>query len=122
VGAIPGGEMPTISFAGTTVECPVGANLRMVMIRARLPLYNSAARALNCRGRGTCGTCAVRIDGSVSEPTPAELRRLAFAPHKPEAGLRLACQCNVLGDLVVTKYAGLWGQRTEPGDGDRPGS
>ena len=44
--------MPTIPFEGRTIECPAGANLRMVMIRARLPLYNRAARALNCRGRG----------------------------------------------------------------------
>jgi ferredoxin len=105
--------MPTILFQEKTIECPLGANLRMVMIRARLPLYNSAARALNCRGRGTCGTCAVRVEGNVSEPTREELRRLAFAPHKPDSGLRLACQCTVLGDLKITKHEGLWGQRPE---------
>ena len=105
--------MPTVRFAGQTVECPNGANLRMVLIRARLPLYNSAARALNCRGRGTCGTCAVRIEGEVSEPTPTEQRRLRFPPHQPASGLRLACQVNVLGDLEITKHEGLWGQHSE---------
>jgi ferredoxin len=30
-----------------------------------------------------------------------------------DAGLRLACQCSVLGDVVVTKHAGLFGQRAE---------
>lgn len=103
--------MPTVEFAGRSVECPSGANLRLVLSRARLPLYTSAARAVNCRGRGVCGTCAVAIVGSVSPPTPVELRRLAFPPHEPEAGLRLACQCKVLGDLRVTKHPGLWGQR-----------
>jgi ferredoxin len=55
----------------------------------------------------------VRIEGPVSEPTPAEERRLRFPPHDPESGLRLACQVNVLGDVTVTKHEGLWGQRVE---------
>ena len=103
--------MPNIRFAGSTIECPHGANLRVVLLRARLPLYTRVAEAIHCRGRGVCGTCAVRIEGPVSEPTPAETRRLSLPPHQPEAGLRLACQCKVLGDVTITKYAGLWGQR-----------
>jgi ferredoxin len=106
--------VPTVRFAGQSVECPQGANLRMVLIRARLPLYTRVAHALHCRGHGNCGTCAVRIEGPVSEPTEVELRRLKLPPHKPEAGLRLACQCSVLGDLVVTKHKGLFGQKDEP--------
>jgi ferredoxin len=82
----------------------------MVLVRARLPLYTRVAEALHCRGRGLCGTCAVRIEGEVSEPTAAELGRLRRFPHRPDSGLRLACQCSVLGDLRVTKHKGLWGQ------------
>ena len=85
----------------------------MVLLRARLPLYTVVARAIHCRGRGTCGTCAVRVEGPVSEPTAAELRRMRFPPHHPETGLRLACQCSVLGDVIVTKYQGLFGQHVE---------
>ena len=106
--------MPIVRFAGQSVECPHGANLRMVLIRARLPLYTRVAQALHCRGHGTCGTCAVHIEGPVSEPTAAELRRLRLPPHKLEGGLRLACQCSVQGDLVVTKHKGLFGQKDEP--------
>ena len=105
--------MPTIHFAGQSVECPRGANLRAVLLRARLPLYTRVAEALHCRGRGVCGTCAVRVEGLVSDPTAAELRRLRLPPHRVDSGLRLACQCSVLGDVTVTKYAGLWGQRAE---------
>jgi ferredoxin len=105
--------MPTVRFAGHTIECLPGSNLRMVLLRARLPLYQSVARAIHCRGFGTCGTCAVRIDGRVSEPTAVETWRLGFPPHDRESGLRLACQVTVLGDLTVTKFAGLWGQRTD---------
>ena len=106
--------MPTVRFADHTVECPYGANLRMVLLRARLPLYNSVARALNCRGYGTCGTCAVRIEGKVTDLTTAERMRLEFPPHVREEGLRLACQCQVLGDLIVTKYKGVWGTSDDP--------
>ena len=105
--------MPKIQFAGQTIECPQGANLRVVLLRARLPLYTFVARAIHCRGHGTCGTCAVRVDGPVSAPTPAEQRRMRFPPHQVDAGLRLACQCTVLGDLTVTKYDGLFGQHVE---------
>ena len=105
--------MPTIRFAGTTIECLEGANLRMVLLRARLPLYQSVARALHCRGFGKCGTCAVRIEGPVSEPTAAERKRLGRAPHHPESGLRLACQVSVLGNITVTKYEGFFGQKTD---------
>jgi ferredoxin len=105
--------VPTIRFAGQTVECPHGANLRVALLRARLPLYTRVAEALHCRGRGVCGTCAVRVEGPVSEPTPAEIRRLRMPPHDPDAGLRLACQCKVLGDVRVTKFAGIWGQRVD---------
>jgi ferredoxin len=84
----------------------------MVLLRARQPLYTRVSRALHCRGRGLCGTCAVRIEGPISEPTSAEQKRLRRPPHRPEKRLRLACQVSVLGDLTVTKYDGLWGQHT----------
>jgi len=105
-------RMPKVEFAGQTIDCPPGANLRVVLLRARLPLYTRVARAIHCRGHGTCGTCAVRVEGLVSDPTATELRRLRFPPHHPEAGLRLACQTTVLGDVTVIKYEGLFGQHT----------
>ncbi len=103
--------MPTVHFAGRSIECPSGANLRMVLLRARLPLYNGVARAIHCRGFGTCGTCAVQLEGEASAPTSVEKLRMRVPPHAADSGLRLACQVSVLGDLTVTKYDGLWGQR-----------
>jgi ferredoxin len=114
--------VPTVRFADQTIECPLGANLRVVLLRAQVPLYTRVARAIHCRGRGTCGTCAVRIEGSVSPPTPAEQRRLRLPPHRPEAGLRLACQCSVLGDITVIKYDGMWGQHASPRGPEPSGS
>jgi ferredoxin len=105
--------LPVVHYQGQSIECLSGSNLRMVLLRARLPLYNDVARALNCRGRGACGTCAVRVEGAVSELTAVERVRLSLPPHDLQAGLRLACQCKVLGDLKVTKLSGLFGTREE---------
>jgi ferredoxin len=103
--------VPVVEYRGQSIECLEGSNLRMVLLRARLPLYNDVARALNCGGRGVCGTCAVRVEGAVSEPTAVERVRLSLPPHDPQAGLRLACQCKVLGNLKVTKLSGTFGTR-----------
>ena len=80
--------MPTVRFADKSIECPHGANLRVVLLRARLPLYTGTARALHCRGSALCGTCAVGIVGEVSEPTEAERRRLSLFPHRIDVGPR----------------------------------
>lgn len=44
-----------------------------------------------CGGRGRCGNCAVRAEGALSEPTPAE----------KTAGTRLSCQITLLGDAEI---------------------
>lgn len=110
--------MPTIRFAGQTIECEKGANLRRVMMRAKVPLYNGVARGIHCRGLGTCGTCALAIEGEVSPPTAIERWRLGFPPHRRDSGLRLACQCSVEGDLVIEKHDGLWGHKPKAVDPD----
>jgi ferredoxin len=102
--------MPTIQFQHQTIEVETGENLRTALLRAGAPLYNGHARWLNCRGLGTCGTCAVFVQGHLSEPTAVEKARLRFPPHTPQEGLRLACQCRVLGSVVLEKGEGFWGQ------------
>lgn len=100
-----------ISFSGQTIECESGANLRRVLMDAKLPLYNGISKMIHCRGMGTCGTCAVQIEGDVSAPTKVENWRLGFPPHSSGSGLRLACQCKVQGDLKIIKHEGMWGSR-----------
>jgi ferredoxin len=82
--------------------------------------HNGKARLINCRGLGTCGTCAVEIDdGSSVEPPERNTReqlRLSFPPHGGDGQspkLRLACQVQVHGDITVTKRTGFWGQYDE---------
>ncbi len=106
-------NLPKIEIGDVTVECTSGANLRKVLMRARIPLYSGLATAIHCRGLGTCGTCAVRIVGPVSPMTRIERWRLSFPPHSLESGLRLACQCRIQGDLQITKLDGLWGNKAQ---------
>ncbi|PSQ23824.1 (2Fe-2S)-binding protein [Halobacteriales archaeon QS_8_65_32] len=105
--------MPTIDFQAAEIECERGRILRDVLFDADLSPHNGRANALNCRGHGTCGTCAVEIDGPVSEMESQERRRLSFPPHDADSGLRLACQTRVEGDIAVEKRPGFWGQHTE---------
>jgi ferredoxin len=107
--------MPTVTVGDETVACEVDATLREVLRNEGLAPYNGAAAALNCRGLGTCGTCAVAAEGALSEPTRRERWRLDFPPHERglDAGLRLACQARVRGDVRVRKAAGFWGQHVD---------
>lgn len=105
--------MPTVRFRGRELDCTAGAVLRDVLLAADETPHNGGSRALNCRGHGSCGTCAVSVVGAVSDPTRRERLRLRVPPHDPDSGLRLACQTRVLGDVRVEKHTGFWGQHTE---------
>ncbi|MEO1209791.1 MAG: 2Fe-2S iron-sulfur cluster binding domain-containing protein [Cyanobacteria bacterium J06638_20] len=110
--------MPTVTAQGKTFECKQGENLRRVLLQQGVDLHNQSASVINCRGIGTCGTCAVTIEGEVSDMSWREKARLSVPPHSPEKNLeknrRLACQVKIMGDVKVSKDDGFWGQ------GDRP--
>jgi ferredoxin len=106
--------MPRITAQGKTIECDLGANLRQVLLQNGIAVYNGASATINCHGLGTCGTCAVQVEGEVSELNWREKTRLSLPPHSLASNRRLSCQVKVLGDVAVTKYDGSWGQ------GDRP--
>lgn len=107
--------MPTVRFRGTEIECERGDTLRDVLLEAGQSPHNGRADGVNCRGHGSCGTCAVRVDGTVSEPSRRERLRLRVPPHDPDAGLRLSCQTTVEGDVTVEKFPGFWGQHVDDG-------
>lgn len=94
------------------VEVRDGELLRSALLGNGVSCHNGRSQWINCRGLGTCGTCAVRVEGAVEPRSTIEDARLALPPHDATAGLRLACQCRVRGDVTVTKYAGFWGQHT----------
>ena len=102
--------MPNITAQGKTFECTMGANLRAALLENGVDLYSPRANYINCMGIGTCGTCAVAIEGKVSEPNWKDRARRSLPPHDSDKELRLACQTKVLGDIRVTKFEGFWGQ------------
>ena len=98
-----------------------GEILRTALMKRGISPHNGNSRLINCRGLGTCGTCAVEVttpgnDKSGIEPMERNMKekiRLNFPPHGSEdqsSNLRLACQIQVQGDILVTKKAGFWGQ------------
>jgi ferredoxin len=100
-------SMPKVTAQGKTFECNQGSNLRQVLLEHGVELYNGNAKIINCMGIGTCGTCAVQVEGEVSEPNWKDKTRRSLPPHSPTSGRRLACQTKVLGDVKVTKFDGL---------------
>ncbi|MEM9266559.1 MAG: 2Fe-2S iron-sulfur cluster-binding protein [Cyanobacteria bacterium P01_F01_bin.13] len=101
--------MPKITVQKKTLECEAGANLRHVLIENGIALHNGNSKLINCRGIGSCGTCAVLVEGEVSEPNWKDRGRRSLPPHNPERPLRLACQTRVLDDITVKKYDQFWG-------------
>jgi ferredoxin len=106
-----------VEMNGCFYPAEKGENLRTVMLRHNLSLYNDKAEWLNCRGLGTCGTCAVVVEGKVSEPTKVEWCRLGVYPHRHQPNLRLACQTKIIGPVKLKKGRGFWGQFVSDGHG-----
>jgi len=107
--------MPTVTFRGQQIECNEGETLRNVLKRAGLSPHNGKSKTFNCKGFASCGTCAVAVDGEVSEKGVREKGRLIVPPHHPNYNLRLSCQTKVLGDVTVEKYPGTWGTQIAEG-------
>jgi NAD(P)H-flavin reductase/ferredoxin len=65
-----------------------------------LDALNQAGVAVpySCRA-GSCHACLVRCQGEVEDPQPD-----ALSPAQRQEGWRLACQCQVIGDLQVEAF------------------
>ena len=77
--------MPIVRAAGKVIQCETGANLRQVLLKAGVALYNGNATVINCRSIGTCGTCAVRIEGepgAINEANWRDRTRRSLPPPR----------------------------------------
>jgi ferredoxin len=105
--------MPLIQAQGKTIKFQGVENLRKILLQNGIDLYNGNAKVINCRGIGSCGTCAVKVEGLVSPVNWRDKTRRSLPPHSPTTDLRLACQTQVLGDVKVTKFNEFWGQGSQ---------
>ena len=81
---------------GETAVCvPVCENV-LLSEALRLP---GQIPSMPCGGHGRCGKCRVIASGRLSPPSAEERGRLS--EEERAQGVRLACQCTVLGDAEV---------------------
>jgi ferredoxin len=78
------------------IKVESGVNLREAAIANKLGIYSHIFKILNCRGRGLCTACKVKIEsGDVDPRNDAENDKLK------DPDMRLACQVTVKDNLVV---------------------
>lgn len=85
------------------VELEQNENLRKGLLRNKVTPYDGMiTSALNCRGRGLCGTCKVIvIEGRDNLSVPGEKERGKLGDERVDGGIRLSCQALVTGDCEV---------------------
>ena len=99
--------------AAAALQAERGTTLRTALLQAGVTPHNGRAALINCRGLGTCGTCAVQVKGAV-EPgqwTQQERLRLHFPPHSPPGNLQLRLACQVRRHLSLACLLGGWPAR-----------
>lgn len=97
----------TLAIENKSIEVPVGANLRHVLMNNGVSPYIGIAKLINCRGLALCGTCRVEVvDGKgASARREDEERTLIsstpFYARRIDKNIRLSCQTSVTGDMTV---------------------
>jgi ferredoxin len=84
-----------------TIQVESGSNLREAAINNKISIYPHIRKILNCRGRGLCTSCQVKIvSGKVEPRNEVEQDKLKNA----DSEVRLACQITVEDNLVVKSH------------------
>ena len=87
-----------------TIKAVEGETVREAAIRNKLSIYPHVFKALNCRGRGLCHACAIKIVSGNAEPkNKIESEQLA-KKLKKDPELRLACQVKVLDNMTIETH------------------
>lgn len=79
------GEQCSVSYRGQTVTVPKGTVIRTALLQNGLTPHNGRSQVINCRGLGTCGTCAVEV---------RQVKQL-IATQRAELLLRMYTTCSV---------------------------
>jgi ferredoxin len=103
--------MPVVTFFNEhrSLEAEAGTNLREFMLMKNVTPYRGLDMLTNCRGNNFCGTCAVEVvDGkgvsSRGKDEEATLVGSLAVAHKVDKNVRLACQTNITGDVIIKTH------------------
>ena len=95
--------MIRVDYDGVSIQVQKGDVLRDALMANGLLPHDEGAEFSHCKGGGTCGTCLVHIQGSVTDLTETEKKKLQQVRACSSQGHRLACQVKLLGDTIVNK-------------------
>ena len=87
-----------------TVKAEAGETIREAAIRNKLSIYPHIFKVLNCRGRGLCHSCAIKIISGDTEPKNEIENQQLAGKLKKNPEVRLACQVKVSDNLVVETH------------------
>jgi ferredoxin len=99
-----------VKFSSQEIVCTQGQLLRDALLENNINPHNGSSKFLNCKGLGTCGTCAVEINDCNEKRNKIEQLRLNIPPFSKGKNLRLACQYILKKDISVKKHKGFWGE------------
>ena len=100
---------------GVEIDVPVGVNLRDFCVENKIKLYIFPENIVNCRGRGFCQLCRIKVDHPEKLSPPTEKEKCTVGFEGPQ--YRLACQCSIIetGELqIITRPRRKWGWRDHP--------
>ena len=87
-----------------TIKAKKGETIRKTAIRNKLSIYPHIFKILNCRGRGLCHSCAIKIVSGDAEPRNEIENQQLAGKLKKNPELRLACQVKVLDNMTVETH------------------
>lgn len=109
--------MPKAKFLkeGIEINVPKDVNLRDFCLENNIKLYIFPDNIINCRGRGFCQLCRIKVDHPEKLSPMTEKERYSVGFEGPQ--YRLACQCSIVDDSeikIITRPRRIWGWREHP--------
>ena len=87
-----------------TITADQGETIREAAIRNKLSIYPHVFKILNCRGRGLCHSCAIKIVSGNAEPKNEIENQQLAKKLKKNSELRLARQVKVSDNMTIETH------------------
>lgn len=85
------------------LAAPAGANVRELLVRNGINVYQSVTRWTNCKGRQLCGTCIVNVTAGAPGTNRKSLDEASTLRDNPDS-YRLSCVTFAYGDVTVETF------------------